>query len=443
MQQHAADEMLLRQIVDECSKRQDTVLHLDSKRQLVVTKSINPQHCPLLDIMLRGAERGVGMCTDVALYMMYAGGRVIPMPAAPEVYDSYCGSLTARLFLESMYGEFVSKRKDVLHIQLLNSEHMWTQDAPMHAKMQLFLCKTAFCQMLMQQHVVNKRYWASVWFMGHTSSDPSVGISGDVTAQLLSAIAGNRPQGYAIHVKGKSGLKQTKVVLDCWAQHPEFPALVVVGKASKEELSPAALAAKNIIFHPPVAREAGHPEAAGADLLIEPDRLRALQTAASLHVCPSVREGFGHYLNEARAVGGLVVTVDHPPMNELITPDSGLLVPSVFTMSEKAIHAGLALPAGVAAHKRAAVAAAFRQEKAAFLHRMGQLKVYLENRTAVAAAAAAGTSTAAAQALAAGLARVPPGGRDNGSTSGGGAEPSIVATRHDGAGRRMGAAQQD
>jgi hypothetical protein len=43
MQQHAADEMLLRQIVDECSKRQDTVLHLDNQRRLLVTQNINPQ----------------------------------------------------------------------------------------------------------------------------------------------------------------------------------------------------------------------------------------------------------------------------------------------------------------------------------------------------------------------------------------------------------------
>jgi glycosyltransferase involved in cell wall biosynthesis len=170
---------------------------------------------------------------------------------------------------------------------------------------------------------------------GHTSSDPSVGISGDVTAQLLSAVAGNNPQGYAIHVKGKSGLKQTKVVLDCWAQHPEFPTLVVVGKASKEELSPSARAAQNIIYYPPLPREDGKLEAGSVELLIEPDRLRALQTAAGIHLCPSVREGFGHYLNEARAVGALVVTVDHPPMNELVSRDSGLLVPTVFTMSEK------------------------------------------------------------------------------------------------------------
>jgi hypothetical protein len=33
---------------------------------------------------------------------------------------------------------------------------------------------------LMRQHVVNKQYWANVWLMSHTSSDPSVGLAGDI-----------------------------------------------------------------------------------------------------------------------------------------------------------------------------------------------------------------------------------------------------------------------
>jgi hypothetical protein len=38
--------------------------------------------------------------------------------------------------------------------------------------------------------------------------------------------------------------------------------------------------------------------------------------------CP----GFGHYINEARAAGAVVVTTDHPPMSELVTPAAGVLV---------------------------------------------------------------------------------------------------------------------
>eukprot|EP00877_Chromochloris_zofingiensis_P010921 jgi/Chrzof1/6082/Cz17g09020.t1 len=43
-------------------------------------------------------------------------------------------------------------------------------------------------------------------------------------------------------------------------------------------------------------------------------------------MCVSEKEGFGHYLNEARAVAALVITTDHPPMNELVTASTGILV---------------------------------------------------------------------------------------------------------------------
>jgi len=38
-------------------------------------------------------------------------------------------------------------------------------------------------------------------------------------------------------------------------------------------------------------------------------------------------EGYGHYLNEARALFSVILTVDAAPMNELVTPDSGILIP--------------------------------------------------------------------------------------------------------------------
>jgi glycosyltransferase involved in cell wall biosynthesis len=126
-----------------------------------------------------------------------------------------------------------------------------------------------------------------------------------------------------------------------------------------------------------------------------------MQGAASLHVCPSVREGFGHYLNEARAVGALVVTVDHPPMNELIRPGMGLLVPTVLTKSEPGtelgplthinghisaegladvLSKGLALPEQEQQRMRAAARGAYRSERAGCMHRMAQLKRFLHAR---------------------------------------------------------------
>lgn len=58
------------------------------------------------------------------------------------------------------------------------------------------------------------------------------------------------------------------------------------------------------------------------------ERRPYLDLAAShgIHLCTSEVEGFGHYINEARAMGALVVTVDGGPMNELIDENCGMLV---------------------------------------------------------------------------------------------------------------------
>ena len=44
------------------------------------------------------------------------------------------------------------------------------------------------------------------------------------------------------------------------------------------------------------------------------------------HICTSENEGFGHYINEAKSAGCIVITLDNMPMNEIITDDIGFLI---------------------------------------------------------------------------------------------------------------------
>lgn len=112
-------ELLLRQVVAECAKGQDTVLQLDSTGQLQVLPHLpTDAPCAALDIALRGSERGVGMCTDVALYLLHMGNtgepgrgaRILPLLAAADMaaYSAKCTQKTARWFMESMYHEWLA-----------------------------------------------------------------------------------------------------------------------------------------------------------------------------------------------------------------------------------------------------------------------------------------------------------------------------------------------
>lgn len=118
------------------------------------------------------------------------------------------------------------------------------------------------------------------------------------------------------HLAGASRTKNTEPLLALWRRHPEWPRLTVVQHAG--EAKPA----------PPVAN-IEHRIGYLADA-----ELRRLQNAHQFHLCPSETEGFGHYIVEAMSAGAVVITLDAPPMNEMITPERGILLPYSRTGSQ-------------------------------------------------------------------------------------------------------------
>jgi glycosyltransferase involved in cell wall biosynthesis len=109
-----------------------------------------------------------------------------------------------------------------------------------------------------------------------------------------------------VHVAGWNPYKGTAAIVDAWQQHPAWPSLPVVAQLPLDS-------------HPP--------NLALLKQRIPDEQLLELQNRAALHLCPSEAEGFGHSINEARSCGAAVLTVNAPPMNELVTEEYGVLVP--------------------------------------------------------------------------------------------------------------------
>ncbi|MGH8148016.1 MAG: glycosyltransferase [Rhodanobacteraceae bacterium] len=111
------------------------------------------------------------------------------------------------------------------------------------------------------------------------------------------------------HLAGRSENKGTETLLALWRRHPEWPRLTVLQSPRSARPGPPA---SNIVHR--------------IDYIPD-DELKRVQNSHRFHLCPSETEGFGHYLVEAMGVGAVVVTLDAPPMNEMVTRERGALVP--------------------------------------------------------------------------------------------------------------------
>jgi hypothetical protein len=195
------------------------------------------------------------------------------------------------------------------------------------------LVKTRHAEQIFAQH------HPSVHYIGFTSMD--------------RRIAGAAPD-YAgfFHLAGGSSLKGTDTLLAVWAAHPEWPKLHVL----YHRRDPVENVPPNVVIHRDYITDA---------------ELKRMQNRFGIHLGPSLSEGWGHSIVEGMSCGAVVLTTDGPPMNELVGPDRGVLVPYSRTAPRKlgtnyfvdpaaladAIERLIAMPA----ERKAALGAAARQ----------------------------------------------------------------------------------
>jgi glycosyltransferase involved in cell wall biosynthesis len=122
------------------------------------------------------------------------------------------------------------------------------------------------------------------------------------TSRDMHMPSAERIAGRVLHVAGDSDAKGTEAVLAAAVAMP-FTAFTIISRRKRPMASVA-----NINFLVDVSDEV----------------LAEAMNAHRIHLCPSSYEGFGHYINEAKACEAVVITTNAPPMNELVTRDFGV-----------------------------------------------------------------------------------------------------------------------
>ncbi|KAG6608758.1 Homebox domain-containing protein [Phytophthora cinnamomi] len=327
------------QLANGTASNPEVVMHRDDKDLLQKLRQ-----CPEVDIFLPSDLHGNGYCEDAVAYAKYLKSRLLPDWALsvkhfdPDLgrevdYFDLCPK-TPMIFFNHYWQGVPSmprwpKDKPVYlmpNIEMfeLTAEHYWRVDA--------VLCKTTECfdrVTKWYEQEGNPRN-ASVFYTKHTSSDQAQFARKRLGEDAIA------PKNFSdikfIHTAGTSTGKGTQGLLQCWALVPGMPPLdVYIDNKVFDRLFGADFKKLIEVSRSPLKMHLG---------MVERSAFTKLTAEAAFFMCPSTREGYGHYINQARASGALVVVTDMSPMSELITKETGVLIPVTYRKHTKMLLGG-------------------------------------------------------------------------------------------------------
>lgn len=265
----------------------------------------------------------VGYQTDANLYKSKLPGSIIVMSKDVAKNPTYS--------LVNLHISVVPSAKVMrtarINIFMVNHELGKAYYSPPHnrelERMDMVLCKNRASVETMQ--ALKRKYKKlkfEIRFTKHTTNFPE--FSGDIIQ--------DKQHDLVLHSAGWHQWKQTGKILSTWIKYPTLPKIVITCTDNcisnlrdyfKEDVANFDLKdfphklPKNIEFHTKP---------------IDYKDLVKLKHKAGIHLCPSLIEGYGHYIVESMVCKSITITTDHPPMNELINRDSGFLVKCISFM---------------------------------------------------------------------------------------------------------------
>lgn len=193
-------------------------------------------------------------------------------------------SFDLNIFLELLAPPFFAQAKRNVYVP--NPEWYFSGMWGAHLRrVDAIWAKTRDCE------AIFRKWHTGVYYTGWTSHD-------------MLILGRERKHGPAmfLHAPGNSSAKGTKEVLEVFSIRPHLE-LTLISRRGWGTLP----------------RNVKH-----SDRLDTAEFRQALNSHL-VHLCPSSYEGYGHYINEARSVGAVIISTNAAPMNELVNESFGLL----------------------------------------------------------------------------------------------------------------------
>ncbi len=203
--------------------------------------------------------------------------------------------------LEQIYKLSDPRADNAIHILIPNPEWISPLTGERVSQMTEIWHKTHYSKLAIQTAFPEKEHV----YIGFTSIEPM-------------RIAKNN-RNFA-HFKGKSVTRNSEKILNIWYRRRDLPEL-------KLQFFTNALEADFFVFPEWLTWKNIHVKMGN----VSDDAYFEELSGVGVHLCTSEVEGFGHYINESRAMGALIITTDAPPMNELVDSQSGILISPIST----------------------------------------------------------------------------------------------------------------
>lgn len=299
----------------EIKKNKRVIHHFDEKfdkKQHPEIPDITPIDHPSLTIRIIVPAGSSGTDFDARLYQKLLKDAVI-VYLDQESIETYKGPSRGEHYDVNFFIERVLGRNlfpSTWSWLMVNQEMLRVKTEPIDS-MDLVICKTRYAQNLMSEYLgIGK-----VRYLGHSSKD--LGPPNEKDYSL------------AIHPAGKSWLKGTYRLLKAWIDLDPSAKLVVTCRDMCINPEKVQSILRTYFRYDSVSGTyvyKTHKTSISLSGFLPEDQLQNLQSRAGIWLCPSEVEGYGHYINEGRSAGAVVMTTDFPPMSELIDSKSGFLV---------------------------------------------------------------------------------------------------------------------